>query len=64
MRHPTVVTKNGFQITDKHVSLGESRPVSLFRHGHGHMTLEEAKSFHADLTKAIAFADRLNKQAN
>jgi hypothetical protein len=64
MRQPAVVTKHGFQITDKHVSLGESVPVSLFRYGCGHMTLEAAKAFHADLTKAIAFADRLNKQTN
>ena len=60
MKDPTVVNKHGFQITDKHVSLGESVPVSLFSYKTGHMSLAEAKELLANLGKAIAVADCIN----
>lgn len=63
MRQPLVINKHGFQITDKHVSCGEFVPVSLFRHGHGHMSVAEARTLLSDLGKAIAVADRLNAKS-
>jgi len=58
-----LINKHGFQITDKHVSCGESVPVSLFRHSLGHMSIAEARTLLSDLGKVIAVADSLNSKS-